>query len=355
MISVVAACALFAGCATTDYAVQTPGTEPSSEQAKRVDYAPSPREVLLDKALHYQGIRDYANALVNIIRAERIEGDEMLDGRISSCKNTLIENLNARALEADTAVQSGRGLDAPLEYMVFYTEGEIIYPAFNVPVTFEVLRGDASISAGDFTNSNGIARCDVNRINGLDRGELSIQACVYVRIDGEVFRIEKLEREFLLHHRSVKDEALSFVVFERNINTTSANSLSGKRIMQFFIEKQFSAMQCRTETDEELFLRARGGDASSIASYSDASEAGLVVFIHIASFPSSMVSEGFYFAKSAITLSAMDTVTGELVFESVIEGIKCAGNTELKAGACAISEATDRIIEQLQEHVSDLP
>ena len=80
----------------------------------------------------------------------------------------------------------------------------------------------------------------------------------------------------------------------------------------------------------------------------------LVAFIHIASVPSSKASEGFFFAKSSIALSVIDLPTGELVLESVIEGCKGAGNTEVTAGERANIEATDKIIEQLHVQVSIL-
>ncbi len=350
----VTACALVAGCATMDNTVRDQKDEPPLEQVKALDYASSPKEVLLKKAQHYQNKRDYANALINIVRAEQAEGDEALDGRISRFKNNLIENLNARALYEAAVLESGKGLDVPLEYMVFYTDGELIYPAFNVPVAFKVRRGSAQITEKSYTNTNGVAECDVVRVNTLDRGELAITAFVYLHIDGEVFTIKKLERDFLLYHRSLKEQTISFVVFERNIGRTVKNSVSGKRIEQFFIQNRFSVLHGITETNEALFLEAREGDASSLAAYRDTLDAQLVAFIHIESLPSSKVSEGFFFAKSTVTLAVVDLSTGEVVLASVIEDVKGGGNTEERAGLKAIIGATDRFIDQLNVQISNL-
>ena len=357
---------LFAGCATFDNAFheravqeqivreQAVREQEEETEAKPLDYAPSSKEVLLKKAHHYQKSRDYANALINIVRAEKAEGDERLDESISRLKNNLIENLNARALYEGAVVEAGRGADAPLEYMLFYTEGELIYPTFNVPVTFKVHRGEARITEKSFTNSAGIARCDVMHVNRLEGGGLVIRASVRLHIEDDVFNIEKLERDFLLYHCGLREKSISFVVLEQNNDREIENSVSGKRIEQFFIQSDFSVLQGMTETDEALFFSARDGDASSLAVYEKLLGSGLVAFTHIQSLPSSKVSEDFFFAISTISLSMVDLSTGRLVFESVVEDVKGAGSTEEKAGARAIMGATDRFIEQLHVQVPKL-
>jgi len=365
MIIVAIACTLqaglLAGCATFDNAFheqavreQAVREQEGETEAKPLDYAPSSKEVLLKKAHHYQNKRDYANALVNIVRAERAEGDAWLDASINRFRNNLIENLNARVLYEGAVVEAGRGADEPLEYMLFYTDGELIYPAFNVPVTFKVHRGEARITEKSFTNSAGIARCDVLHVNRLEGGGLVIRASVRLHIEGDVFTVEKLERDFRLYHRSMREKSISFVILEQNNDCEIENSVSGRRIEQFFIQSEFSVLRGMTESDETLFFSARDGDASSLAVYEKALGSGLVAFTHIQSFASSKVSENFFFATSTISLSMVDLSTGRLVFESVVEDVKGAGNTEEKAGAKANMVATDRFIEQLHVQVSKL-
>lgn len=337
-----------------DTTVRKQKDEPPLEKVKTLEFAPSDKEELLYKAQHYQNNRDYANALINIVRAERAEGDEALDGEISQFKNNLIENLNSRALDKTATVEAGKGLDAPLEYMVFYTDGELIYPAFNISVTFEVRKGTAQITGTSFTNTNGIAECDVIKVDTLDGSEVIISASVYLDIEGETFNIKKLERDFILYHQSIKEQTISFVVFERNIDRIALNSASGKRIEQFFLQNGFSVLHGINESNEELFVGATGGDASSLHTYKDRLDSHLIAFTHIESAPSSKVSEGFFFAKSRITLTVLDVLTGEMVFDSVIEDVKGAGNTEEKAGTKAIIEATDRFIEKLEGEISSL-
>jgi hypothetical protein len=324
------------------------------QHAEPLGYASSSKEQLLIGARHYLEERDYINALISIVRAERAEGDDALDSMVRGFKNSLLENLHARALHETAAVEQGKGLDMPLKYMVFYTDDELIYPAFNVPVTFQVQRGSAQITERGFTNTNGVAQCSVVRVNALDGGELLITANVYLNVEGELLTIEKLERDFLLYHRSLKEQTMAFVVFERNIDQVVKNSVSGKRIEQFFIQNRFSVLHGITETDEALFSHAREGDAASLAQYRDELNAQLLALTLIETRPSSKVSEGFYFAKSTITLVVVDFSTGEVVFESVIEDVKGGGNTEEKAGEKAVSEATARFVEQLHIQVCDL-
>jgi hypothetical protein len=142
------------------------------------------------------------------------------------------------------------------------------------------------------------------------------------------------------------------VVLERNIHGLAQSSASGTRIERFFVQNHFATKPGLTETDETLFMGARNGDASSLAHYARMLNAGQLIFVHIESLPSSMVSEGFFFARATVTLSMVDVSTGGIVFEAVAEDVRGAGNTEEKAGRNAIVEATDIIIEQLYGHVS---
>jgi hypothetical protein len=66
------------------------------------------------------------------------------------------------------------------------------------------------------------------------------------------------------------------------------------------------------------------------------------------------VAEGFYFAKSHIILDIVDTSTKKVVFNSIIEDVKGAGNTEAKAGKNAIHEATGELIEKLSKEITSL-
>jgi hypothetical protein len=349
----VSAFAFITGCATMDTTVREQKDEQPLEEVRTLELAPSNREVLLYKAQHYQNNRDYANALINIVRAEQAEGDEALDGKISQFKNNLIENLNSRALDETAAVEVGKGLGAPLEYMVFYTDGELIYPAFNIPVTFRVRKGTAQITGTSFTNTNGIAGCDVIKVDTLDGGEVAITASVYLDIEGEIFNIKKLERDFILYHQSIKEQTISFVIYERNIDHVAQSSTFGTQIEQFFIEEGFSVLHGINETNKELFIKATSGDEASLYAYKDKLDSRLIAFTYIESVFLSKVSEGFYFAKSKIILDIMDASTNRVVFNSVIEDVKGAGNTVERAGRKAISEATEGFIGILKQEVDN--
>ncbi len=354
ILFMVTAFAFITGCATMDTTVRKQKDEPPLEEVKTLEFAPSDKEELLYKAQHYQNNRDYANALINIVRAERAEGDEALDGEISQFKNNLIENLNSRALDEAMTVEIGKGVDAPLKYMIFYTEGEIIYPAFNIPVSFEVRKGEAQITGMSFTNTNGVAECDVMKVEGLDEDKVLITASVYLEIEGEVFTITKLQRDFTLHYQSIQEQTISFVIYESNIDHVALSSTSGKQIEQFFIEKGFSVLHGINETNEELFIRATSGDEASLYAYKDKLDSRLIAFTYIKSVFSSKVSEGFYFAKSKIILDIVDASTNRVVFNSVIEDVKGAGNTVERAGRKAISEATEGFIGILKQEVDSI-
>jgi hypothetical protein len=354
IIGVFTAIFLMSGCVTHDRTVQEKRDEGLIEEQKTIELAPTDKEILFQKAREYQEQRDYANTLINIVRAENAPGDERLSDDIRQFKNNLLENIHARALDESIAVEIGKGLDIPLEYMVFYTEGEIIYPAFNIPVSFEVKKGEVQITKKSYTNPNGVAECEVIKVENLEEEEALITAGVSLEIDGEIFSIQKLQRNFTLHHERMKDQTISFVIHERNIDRVAENSASGKQIEQFFIENGFSVLHGINEKDKDLFMRAVGGDAKTLHIYKDKLSARLIAFTFIESEFSSKVSEGFYFAKSNIILDIVDTSTQKVVFNSVIEGIKGAGNTEEKAGTKAINEATGEFIEKLTKEIASL-
>lgn len=327
-------------------------TEPEPGEGKKIiELAPTNKEELFRQAKNYQQNRDYANALINIVRAEKAEGDEALDDEIRKFKNSLMESLNSRAIEKSVIINDYSGPEVPLEYMIFYTDEEIIYPAFNIPVSFEVMKGQAQITEASFTNTNGVAECEVMKIYKFEDNEILIAANMYIEIEGEIFTIQKLKRDFILHHKDIKDRSIAFVIFERNIDELTNSSISGKQIEQFFIEEGFTVLNGITENNEERFLEATRGETSVIQEYRKKLKAQLIAFTHIESKFSSKVDEDFYFAKSNIAISIVDASTYKVVFNSVIENVKGAGSTEDKAGEKAINQATNAFIKKLGEDI----
>jgi len=342
---------LISGCTSNERAIKAQKDETPVKEKDVIEFAPSDKEELLKKAQIFQKNRDYGNALISIVRAERAEGNTALNNEISQLKNNLIENLNSRAIDEAMAVEPDRELKVPLEYMVFYKEGELIYPAFNIPVSFEVVKGKARITGRSFTNTNGVAECEVLKVEEFEEDEVRIIANVYLEIEGEVFNIQKLQRDFTLYYQSMKEQTISFVIFERNINELIQSSTSGRQVEQFFIENGFSVLHGIQESNEDLFMSATSGDASALHVYKEKLDSRLIAFTYIESVFSSKVSEDFFFAKSRIILDVVDVLTNKVVFNSVIEDVKGAGNTEKKAGTKAISEATGDFIEKLKEEI----
>ena len=345
---------LISGCATDKKTVQEQETPVTTIEKKEIEITPGNKNELLEKANTYLENRDYANALINIINAEKAEGEEELNPEIRWFKNNLIEKLNARAVYEKEGVEVGKGLELPLQYMVFYMEDEVIYPAFNMPVAFELKKGGALITEKSYTNTSGVAECEVSKVESLVENEIIISAEVYFDIAGETFYIAKLYREYALHYKSIKERAVSFVIFERNIDKVVLNSASGRLIEDFFVKNGFSVYHGINEGNRELFSGAVNGNPDSLKIYRDKLNTELIAFTYIESSFSSKVSEGFYFAKSNIILNIIDVETNKILFNSIVEDIKGAGNSEEKAGRKAINEATERFIEKLTGEIDSL-
>jgi hypothetical protein len=294
------------------------------------------------------------NALINILRAENIEGEGEVDYEITDFKNNLIDKLNARAIYKDEDIQIGKGLKNPLQYMIFYMKDEIIYPAFNVPVTFNVKKGNAQIIEEVFTNTSGIGECVVSRVESLVQNELIISAGVYFDIDGESITIAKLGRDFTLHHTSIKEKPITFVFFEKNMEEIVSNSTSGTLIEDFFVKNGFSVLHGKNEKNSKLFFSATNGDLDSLKTYKDELNSKFIAFAYIGSSFSSKVTDDFYFARSNIILNIVDSETNEILFSTVVEDVKGAGNTEEKAGRKAINEATKVFIEKLHSEIDNI-
>ena len=312
------------------------------------------RSVLLMKAHSYLEQRDYVNAMISIVRAERAGGDEELNNKIGLLKNDIVERLNARAIYERESIHVGKGLEVPLKYMVFYTDDEVIYPAFNVPVRFEVAKGKAQITERGFTNTTGVAKCEVLKIAELDGDEVIITADVDLEIDGTSFTISKLQRNFTLHRIGMKERTISFVIFEQNIDEITHNSGSGKIIERFFIDNGYSVLQGLHEDDKEAFMDAYNGEEESINAYGSILDSSFIALAYIESEISSKVMEEFYFARSNIFITIIDSATNEMLFNTTVKDVKGAGNTESKAGRQAISTATEELIEKLKEEINVL-
>jgi hypothetical protein len=338
---------LIAGCTGTGKAIKDGPGSPEIKEEITVERAPESKGELLEKAKIYLGNKDYANAMINILSAENAPGSTDLDSEIMEFKNNLFEKLNARAIYDKENIEVGRGLKKPLQYMVFFMEDEIIYPAFNIPVTFSVKEGAARITENVFTNTNGVAYCEVINIESLYKNQVVIGAGVYMEINNKAFHIAKLDREFSLQHKSIKEQSITFVVLEKNLDKIVPNSVTGKLIEDFFVEKGFTVFHGINEDRQELFLNAVNGDAESLNVYKSSLDTSLIAFAYIESTFSSEVTEGFYFARSTIVLNIIDIETDEIVFNLVVENVKGAGNTKEKAGRKAISEATREFKEKL--------
>jgi hypothetical protein len=336
---------LYSGCTINRKAIQ--------EQKESEIFLRQKRE-LLEKARVYLKNRDYANALINILRAENIEDEGEVDYEITDFKNNLIDKLNARAIYKDEDIQIGKGLKNPLQYMIFYMEDEIIYPAFNVPVIFNVKKGNAQIVEEVFTNTSGIGECVVSRVESLVQNELIIRAGVHFDIDGESITIAKLGRDFTLYHTSIKEKPIAFVFFEKNMEEIVSNSSSGTLIEDLFIKNGFSVLHGKNEKNWELFFSATNGDLDSLKTYKDELNSKFIAFAYINSSFSSKVTDDFYFARSNIILNIVDSETNEILFSTVVEDVKGAGNTEEKAGRKAINEATKVFIEKLHSEIDNI-
>jgi hypothetical protein len=237
--------------------------------------------------------------------------------------------------------------------MVFFSDGDILYPVVNMPVFFEVTKGRARITDMDYTNSNGVAECMVFNVDMLDDDALVISAGISLAIGEESFTITKLERDFAMHHLGIGGRTIAFIVFERNIDEVVGSSASGKLIENLFIQNGFSVLQGISELDSELFASATGGEINALEEYMNRLDSSLIGFTSIESVFSSKVSEGFYFARSDIALKVFDTETRRIVFNSLVQGVKGAGSTEHKAGREAIKEATTEFLGQLTREIED--
>lgn len=342
---------LITGCVTTQPVVQE---KPVKKEEMTIERSPESKQELLNKANTYLKNKDYSNAMINILSAEKAGGSSELDHEIIEFKNNLIEKLNARAIYEKENIEIGKGLNKPLQYMVFFMEDEIIYPAFNIPVSFYVRKGKAQITQKVFTNTNGVAGCEVTNIESTVDNQIIIEAGVYFELDDQIFHITKLLREFTLQHKSLKEQAITFVVFEKNLEKIVLNSISGNLIEDFFVENGYSVFHGINESEQELFLNATNGDAESLGVYKSRLDTALVAFTHIESTFSSEVTEGFYFARSNIVLNIIDFETNKVVFNLVIENVKGAGNTKEKAGRKAISEATREFKEKFSVEIGSM-
>ncbi len=336
---------LYSGCTTNRKVIQ---------EKRESEIFLRQKQELLEQARTYLKNRDYANALISILRAENIEDEGEVDYAIVEFKNNLIDKLNARAIYKNEDIKIGKGLKNPLQYMIFYMEDEIIYPAFNVPVTFNVKKGNAQIVEEVFTNTSGIGECVVSRVESLVENELIISAGVYFEIDGESVTIAKLRRDFTLHRTSIKEKPIAFVFFEKNMEEIVSNSTSGSLIEDFFIKKGYSVLHGINEKDWELFKSATNGDLDSLKMYKEKLKSKFLAFAYIGSSFSSKVTDGFYFARSNIILNIVDSETNEILFNTVVEDVKGAGNTEEKAGRKAINEATKVFIEKLDSEIDSI-
>jgi len=335
---------LLAGCASERESQKQGGTA----QTKGTN----DKEAYFNKARDYLENRDYVNALINIIKADRSEGDEDLAREVRSFHDDFVERLNARAIFEEENIEVGKGVRNKPQLMVFYMEDEIIYPVFNMPVYFSVSEGGALISGESFTNTSGVAECSIMKVEELVQNKLVITSNVSLDIDGEMYTLNKLRRGFILHRNSPREASVAFVVLEKNIEDIGVYSSVKNSVEQCFTENGFAVLQGIDEKDESSFQKALNGDTQSLNDYSEKLDTDLMGLVYTKSDFSSKVSDNYYFARGNIVVKVINVKTGELFFNVFVEGKKGAGNTLEKAGRKAIEESLQTLIENLNYEIA---
>lgn len=325
----------------------------------------------LDKKLIYDALHNYTRALKElfIVQAslkKQIHGnllagapEEVLQVQLENQISAIVRNFEFRILSGDKQrAERSRGLNEPLVGSVYY-EGN---PVSNIPLTVFFTNATGLISKNVTTNSHGIFQAVVETIESSKAGTGQIMAVLYFP-DIEPFKneIQSLYNQIESNHALFTfhiDVAASIKLFIHIIEITNDELISKMtvtpEILRALIAKKYSVYDIKRlankVSQDDLAWAIQYNDMTTITNalktHCDYAITGTVTIRH------GDVSSGvLYFSYCDAEVHILNLDNGRIVGNSVISGVRGAGNNFETAGQRALQEC---LITLQQDIISNL-
>ena len=240
---------------------------------------------------------------------------------------TLLNRIEIRTTDGEQDAKIGRPLKEPLELMAVLRDS-ISSPAANLPFRFTFTRGSGDCVDRVQTDTEGIARCEVQKITASDRIQM-IEA--------------RLDLQALAGGENVSPVVRTVLGSFTLPGTRFLLNVSGVDVFVDAEESMFgeTLKQKRVEPLVKSELGAR-----NFSFVDDRSKASLLISIR-ADARKGTESFGLAFAFVSATVSVLDLETGQELFKSSVNDVKEGSDTFEKAAYKGFSTLARRIAGEL--------
>ena len=291
---------------------------------------------------------EIAKALDLILRARSRQPENR---KVVRALKKIAGSLESEVYCAKETIRMGEGLSAPLQFFLFYRRGAERLPVPDIPVLFDFIEGNGTLTGEAVTNDLGIAKCFVEEIS--DFGEsVVIGARVALRMEGPLPpELEGLDQSCRFSAVSLLDLPNSLVLSPALSPGTEGAVC--ERLVARFKGKGFSRVWCGESADAELFNRAFEMDKSSLRLLGGQNAARILVLVDGRTGFVSQQSADFFVSETELSLKMIDAESFELYFESTASE-KGAGPTRERSAEQALLNALGRVQADLDRYLEEV-
>jgi hypothetical protein len=253
-------------------------------------------------------------------------------------------------------ITRGRGMENPINFLLYFTGSDQITPVADMPVRFRFTEGTGILTEEAVTNDAGIAKCYVERIDSFRRG-VTIEAAVEFEHHSSTMTMENLNQTYVFSTISLLEQTQRvYVLFENERGELESSQRSElfahirKSLAALFHENQFQDVQFHFMTEEILFHRALSLDRSSIDILTDSD---ILILILVKSAFISQQSVDFYFSSADVLLQVIDTNTLKTPFREEVSK-RGAGKSKELSGFQAVVNAVKVLAPELDIYLKEL-
>ena len=322
-------------------------TSPVDEPVRTVNHALSNEyytkaELSLEKGNLY-------DTFLNILKSlERNPGNEKARLLLERLQDSLLSESHFMK----EPITRGRGMDYPLNYLLFYKPEREVVPVSDIPVKFRFVEGTGVLTQGAVTNDAGIAKCYVEQIESFDQSVI-IEAVPVIEYDGNSFTLDQLAQTYVFSTVSMLEQTQHVYVFFQNPDQEwGGEQFSHLRsiLSRLFRENEFLDVQFHYMTEEILFNRATALDRASIDILTDADT---LFLIRVETTFLSQQSVDFFFSNAHIFLEVIDTSAPAVTFsDEVIR--RGAGKTKEMSAYQAVVNAANDLARNLDLYLTEM-
>lgn len=248
----------------------------------------------------------------------------------------IVNSISLTKYNQNQKAKFGKPLNKNLETHVFWKNGGERFGIPDLDVRYKVIKGDAQINSFDKTDSRGIAKCIVSKVNSAC--DLAIQADIHFP--------EECSLDSLSCVYNILADNRAFVqIIEKNFGRNPEVTYLRNKIISKLNENGF------TLVDDSGLIFGSETDLKKISPQTINRKLGnnqvdFVILGKISTDQSNKIQDGFHFAWADGVIKLVDISNLEVIGTYTYRG-KGAGNSKLNAGTKSIAKTSDVLTERM--------